>query len=331
MKFGLAIQKKNRSNINGVENHNMRLKPPEKQLPKEAWFTKSGHHSVVKFDKSKIVNARGLSKRKDAVLGIEFSFQVGNQTEWRDIPTLEHPCGRPKAMIDGKPARDVMEAVCRGAKEAMEVEFGAHNIVSIDLHTDESSPHVHVVVTPITKEGKLQAKQWLNGYDSVAELRARAHVCMLNHIECTYTPGDKGGEPLDESMRAGGVNGPQPQLSWSQKAAAAVSVPKIITELKKQVESYRKELAVLFQKVKRLTKSLSNEVSGRKKDKLDAAAAAAEKARDVAEKINAIERSGKLKITKLQRENTDLMRDNSQLAEQNNELKSAVRKPELKR
>lgn len=331
MKFSLAIQKKNRNNINGVENHNTRLKPTEKQLPKEAWFTKSGHHSVVKFDKSKIVKARGLSKRKDAVLGIEFSFQVGNQTEWRDVPTLEHPCGQPKEMIDGKPARDVMEALCRGAKEAAEKEFGAQNIVSIDLHTDESSPHVHVVVTPITAEGKLQAKKWMDGHDSVAALRARAHLCMLNHIECTYTPGEKGGEPYDESMRAGGDNGPKPVMNWRQRAANAVTMPKIITELKKQVESYKKELALLFQTVKRLTKSLNKEVSGRKKDKLDAVAAAAEKARDVAEKINAIERSGKLQITKLQRENTDLLRDNNELAEQNNELKSTAQKRELRR
>ncbi|WP_223954405.1 plasmid recombination protein, partial [Aeromonas caviae] len=36
----------------------------------------------------------------------------------------------------------------------------------IDLHTDESSPHFHVVVTPI-KDGKLQAKAWLDGASKV--------------------------------------------------------------------------------------------------------------------------------------------------------------------
>jgi hypothetical protein len=83
-------------------------------------------------------------------------------------------------------------------------EFGEENVVGVDLHTDESSPHVHVVVTPV-HDGKLQAKNWLDGAARCAKLRKRAHQEVLKYIECEYVPGQAGGAPHDPEQAAGKI------------------------------------------------------------------------------------------------------------------------------
>ncbi|MGN5281844.1 plasmid recombination protein, partial [Aeromonas dhakensis] len=101
-------------------------------------------HTKVEWDQGKLDAASALAKRKDAVVAIEFIIQVGNQTDWREDPTPECPEGPP---ID---------------KAWADQEFGPENVVSIQLHMDESTPHFHVIATP-SKDGKLQAKAWLDG------------------------------------------------------------------------------------------------------------------------------------------------------------------------
>lgn len=325
MKFKLDIEKKKSTDVGQAEGHNSRLHGTQSQLPEPAWLDKNGHYAIVESDYSKLQFAKSLAKRKDAVLAVQLVFQVGAQEDWRDLPTPEYPYGKPK-----KGMRSKINAIAKGAQEAAEKEFGKENVVSIDLHLDESSPHVHVIVIPVF-EGKLQAKHWLNGVEACAALRRRVHETLLKHIECTYTPGNSNRDPHDPSKGAGGINGPQPVLSWSQKAAAAVSVPKIISELKKKCEGYEKQIKALFLKVKRLQLLLSKEIKAHTKEKLNAVAVSLAKDKETALKLEELKRSNSFQISKLQRENAGLTSDNNELAEQNNELKSAARKQELRR
>lgn len=43
--------------------------------------------------------------------------------------------------------------------EFLRQEFGRDNIVKADLHLDEKTPHIHVIVVPLTKDGRLSAKE----------------------------------------------------------------------------------------------------------------------------------------------------------------------------
>ena len=52
-------------------------------------------------------------------------------------------------------------------------EFGEENMVRCSLHLDEKTPHIHAVVVPITKEGRLTAKPWLDGKKKLKELQDR--------------------------------------------------------------------------------------------------------------------------------------------------------------
>lgn len=204
MKFSLAIDKMKAADVGRAAGHNCRLHPTASQLPCGSWFTDKGRHEVVAWRPDVIAKAKGLSKRKDAVVAISIVLQVGNQLDWREKETTDCPEGKPKGGQNNKQNFKVMAHLAKAARDWAAQEFGEENVVGVDLHTDESSPHVHVVVTPI-KDGKLQAKAWLDGAARCAKLRKRAHQEVLKYIECEYTPGQAGGAKHDPEQAAGRV------------------------------------------------------------------------------------------------------------------------------
>lgn len=259
MKFGLAIEKKNRANIGTVQGHNNRLHATASQLPKEAWITPQGRHEIVPFNADLLDKSKLLAKRKDAVLAVELVIQVGNQTDWRDMPDAENPHGKRKAGSSKK-----LNALMTGVKAAAFAEFGKDRIISIDLHTDESTPHAHIVFAPI-KDGKLQAKAWLNGAASCAALRERLHDQVNKFIECDYEKGAPGGAPHDPKKAAGAPAGPKPKPSFLGKAAEALNGITEIKQLKEAIAGLNQQLQTMFSRLKRAEKTALDETEKRKK------------------------------------------------------------------
>lgn len=202
--FSMSIEKKNRGNLGQVEGHNTRQHATASQLKNQAaWFTPQGHHTIKRWDSKLIDQAKQLATRKDAVLAVEISVQVGNQTDWREPPTADCPEGKP---MHGKSAR--MKALMAGVKAAIEREIGWDRVVSAVMHTDESTPHVQLVFVPITKEGKLQAKEWLGGAAKCAAFRRSIWKHVNAHSPCEYTQGNPGGQPHDPTKAAGKPRAP---------------------------------------------------------------------------------------------------------------------------
>lgn len=50
-------------------------------------------------------------------------------------------------------------------------EFGKENIIYANVHMDETTPHMHLGFTPITSDGRLSAKEWLDGKKKLTELQ----------------------------------------------------------------------------------------------------------------------------------------------------------------
>uniref|UniRef100_UPI00178C70AF plasmid recombination protein n=1 Tax=Noviherbaspirillum aerium TaxID=2588497 RepID=UPI00178C70AF len=157
LSFSAGWTKHNRTSIGIARGHNTRAHPTASQLPESAWFTPEGRHEIKAWDEGVVNRAKALAKRKDAVIAIELSIQVGNQSDWRDMPTPEHPEGRPRPDM-----RKHLKPLAKAAYEAAVREFGEANVISADLHTDESTPHMQITVVPI-RDGKLDAKSWLDG------------------------------------------------------------------------------------------------------------------------------------------------------------------------
>jgi hypothetical protein len=227
MKFSLSIEKKNAANIGQVRGHNHREHPTRSQLPERAWFNAKGSHTIVEWRDQVLDQAKGLAKRKDAVLAVELSIQVGNQTDWREAPDEACPEGRPKG---GNTAK--MNALMAGVREAIKAEIGAYRVVSAVLHMDESTPHVQVVFVPVI-EGKLNAKHWVGGAAKCAQLRERIHRHVNAQLPCEYTKGAPGGAPHD-----------------SMKAAGKPDAPGALTKLKNKVQELEQKVQLLFSQLK---------------------------------------------------------------------------------
>lgn len=202
LKFTLATRKMKAGDLGRAKGHNLRTHDTASQLPTDAWFTEQGCHTIVSWNDELATKAANLAKRKDAVVGIELVLQVGNQTDWRDPPTKQHPNGKPK-----RPAPASMKKLTEAVRRWLGAEFGPDNVISIQLHTDESTPHVQCVIAPI-RDGKLNAKHWMDGASKLAKLRERAHLYVNRAIPCEYEKGALGGQPHDPGKAAGGTSPP---------------------------------------------------------------------------------------------------------------------------
>lgn len=245
LKFTLATRKMKAGDLGRAKGHNLRTHDTASQLPAASWFTEQGCHTAVPWNDELAAKAASLAKRKDAVVGIELVVQVGNQTDWRDPPTKQHPNGKPK-----RPAPASMKNLTEAVRRWLGTEFGSDNVISVQLHTDESTPHVQCVIAPI-RDGKLNAKHWMDGAGKLAKLRERAHRHVNRVISCEYEKGAQGGLPHDPGKAAGAT---PPQGMFDK----LLHMPKLIeenTQLKARIqqleqvqfsrEKYRHKAALL--------------------------------------------------------------------------------------
>jgi len=275
------------------------------QLPQHAWLTKQGHHPCMEWRQKRLESAKALAKRKDAVIAIEFIIQIGDQTYWRETPTKENPYGRPRSSI----CKD-LKSLLMASRDAAVQEFGEDNLVGVDLHTDESSPHVHVVVTPV-KAGRLQAKAWLNGARMCAKLRAQMFSVVNRYLPCEYTPGARGGAPHDPSRAAGGPSAPQPGygIMGAVRETLRLDLAAQIKTLKSDNERLEHEKQMLFSKAKqtelRLQAEKNQHASTRESAQAEQRHAGRERSRLIANHES--EKAGLVaKIEKLKAENREL-------------------------
>lgn len=83
-------------------------------------------------------------RRKDAVICIEYLITAS--PEWWKKAPITHQNGFIKASIDWLKAR-----------------HGADNVVCLNVQLDETSPHLVAYVVPLTKDGRLSARDFLGG------------------------------------------------------------------------------------------------------------------------------------------------------------------------
>ena len=85
---------------------------------------------------------------------------------------------------------DSCSGIDRWAKDIYDFcsrEFGEENIVSFIVHLDELNPHAHAVIVPITKDGRLSAKDMFGGSDmNQARLRMRELHSRLADVNEKY-------------------------------------------------------------------------------------------------------------------------------------------------
>lgn len=153
----LRLQKlKNRSQISASQNHNLRLKPVSNADPSKSHL----NHTV------------GAKSYKELISEMEDKFFQNNITPRKDSVLLVEVVltASPEffSSITQETFKDWLNKNYRWAKK----EFG-ENLLQFTLHRDESTPHIHLLFTPITKDGRLSMKDLYGGKVQMSELQSR--------------------------------------------------------------------------------------------------------------------------------------------------------------
>jgi hypothetical protein len=73
---------------------------------------------------------------------------------------------------------ELFTAYLNANKKFLEDEYGKDNIVKLELHRDEKTPHFHAIVVPLTKDGQLSAKKIVGNRNDLKAFQDRYAAAM---------------------------------------------------------------------------------------------------------------------------------------------------------
>lgn len=161
----LRVAKHSMGSVSGVQKHNQR---------------EYKNHSNLDIDKSKsylnydLVNKKNINFSKAWKENKEKYFKEGNRFRKDTIVLVEGIITSDKSFFENmndKEVKDYFETNLDFLKN----EYGAHNIISANVHLDESTPHMHFTFTPITKDGRFSAKEIIGTRGDLRQLQDRYH------------------------------------------------------------------------------------------------------------------------------------------------------------
>lgn len=76
--------------------------------------------------------------------------------------------------------------------------FGKENIVEFAIHLDERTPHIHCVAVPITKDGRLSAKEVMGNREKMTDLQEKYAKAMQKY---DLSRGIKGSKATHDSVQ----------------------------------------------------------------------------------------------------------------------------------
>lgn len=114
-------------------------------LNADALLTPSNEHQEAQSTDEAMGKLRELlpeQRRKDAVLVIEYMMTASPEW-WAEASQQQQ-----KEFFDQ-------------SKQWLTDKFGAENIITASIHRDETTPHLSAFVVPLTKDGRLSAKEYI--------------------------------------------------------------------------------------------------------------------------------------------------------------------------
>lgn len=158
--FAVLHVEKCKGNLTGLGQHIDRIKIPSNADParqeQNAHFV--SNDKPLTEDVNALIASRYKGKkalRSDAVKALKF------------VLTGSH-----ERMVELSRDPKQMNAWLTANAQFLIDKFGAGNTVRLSLHMDERTPHLHAVVVPLTKDGRLSAKEMLGGPAEMKQLQS---------------------------------------------------------------------------------------------------------------------------------------------------------------
>lgn len=166
----LRLQKiKNRQQLSAAIAHNLRLhnvpnSDPDKKDLNKTWVKTSYSGIVGKMEETFF--RLNIKPRKNAVQAVEMILTAS-----------------PEFFKDRNDNFDeqLIEKWTNDNLQFLAKEIGKDNILNITLHRDETTPHIHILFTPITKDGRLSMKDLYGGKIKLQALQTRYAKAMEHY------------------------------------------------------------------------------------------------------------------------------------------------------
>ncbi len=118
--------------------------------------------------------------RKDAVTCVEYLMTAS--PEWFLSATVEQK-----------------EEFFKGSQEWLENKYGKENVISFSIHVDETTPHISAHVVPITKDGRLSAKELIGAKKQMQEDQT---TFAAKHEHIGLERGIKGSKAVHQDIKS---------------------------------------------------------------------------------------------------------------------------------
>ena len=161
----LRFAKRKGGAITSIQKHNERQKEEYKSNPDIDLDRKERNYHIIEPSKpykaeiDQRIREVGCVTRKDSVRLIETMITAS--------PEFLNPMSPDKQRL-----------FFERAVEYMKREVGEKNIISAPVHMDEKTPHMHLMFCPITKDGRLSAKDIVGNKKALSDWQTRYHDYM---------------------------------------------------------------------------------------------------------------------------------------------------------
>ncbi len=207
-----------------------------------------GEETIYYSDGSKL--REGKTEKNRAVLAFEAECRYPGNLVWSDIDADGQIVGIGKGEVneeDVKPVKeggkgyfmypldkDEFEGWCSATKDFLQEKFGKKNVLSMELHMDEDTPHIHTIITPIyeTEKGieKLSYRRYLGDRSDLYDLQTE-YAAAVEHL------GYKRGEIASPHIS----NISTKQYKAAMNRAINMELPDTLEEAHKEIRSLRAE------------------------------------------------------------------------------------------
>jgi hypothetical protein len=213
---------------------------------------------------------------------------------------------------------------CRDNLEWLKKTYGKENVVSAVLHLDETTPHIHATIVPITTGERRKAKQEQSTIKKKYHKKSIENVRLCADDVMSRVKLKEYQNSYSQAMTKYGL-----QRGIDGSEAKHVSTSQYYRELLSQTESVQENIGNLLQQQERVPQELSKIKSEIKTEKfkstpVNVATSAIEGISSVFD--NSKVKKQQLEIEKLKIENRNLDHEVEQLNEQANNLKTEYTK-----
>ncbi|MCL1885477.1 MAG: plasmid recombination protein, partial [Dehalococcoidia bacterium] len=174
---------KRKGSFGKIEAHHERTKAKYASNPDVDTSRSKHNFHIVQPSKSylqevnQIIALAGCKVRKDSVRFIDALITASSE------------------FFKGK-SREEVQSFFQTAVDFLEQKIGDANIFSAVVHMDEKTPHMHLCFTPITKDGRLSAKEIIGNRVELTKWQDNFFEHMVSKF-----PDIERGEPASETKR----------------------------------------------------------------------------------------------------------------------------------